>query len=136
MNPDKPTSPANDAQIAPQLEEATPEFLAAMSECLCLLETRGMNHPDTLRAMQRAMSLTPPSTRSFLSKQARKLGLLPEADGYTDDGLPVYSLESIAAKLDVGMDKAKEAMQVMLLARELLGLPAVLVDPATIHRKH
>ena len=136
MNPNKPASPASDTQLAPQLEEATPEFLAAMSECLRLLETLGMNHPDTLRAMEQAMSLTPPSTRSFLSKQARKLGLLLEADGYTDDGLPVYSLESIAAKLDVSMDKAKEAMQVMLLARELLGLPAVLVDPATIHRKH
>ena len=45
-------------------------------------------------------------------------------------------LKSIAAKLDMSMEEAHEAMDAMLADRAELGLPAVLVDPATVHRKH
>ena len=62
--------------------------------------------------------------------------MIPEADGYTDDGQPVYSLEAIAAKLDMSMEEAKAAMNAMLADRAALGLPAALVNPATVHRKH
>lgn len=123
-------------EVARQLKEATPEFLAAMSDCLRLVKSLGMEHPDTTRAMQRAMMLAPPSMHAMVADKVQDLGLIPEADGYTDDGQPVYSLESIAAKLDIGMDEAKEAMDAMLADRAALGLPAVLVDPFKVHRKH
>lgn len=122
-------------EVARQVAESTPEFLTAMNECLRLTETLGMEHPDTTRAMQRAMQLSPPSLNDFMADKAKELGLIPEADGYTTDGEPVFSLEAIAAKLDMSMEEATQAMDDMLTAREELGLPAVLVDPATVHRK-
>lgn len=36
----------------------------------------------------------------------------------------------------MSMDEAKAAMDAMLEDRAALGLPAVLVDPAKVHRKH
>ena len=123
-------------EVAQQLADSTPAFLAATSECLRLVETLGIDHPDTTRAMQRAMLLAPPSMHTFISEQAHELGLMPQADGYTDDDKPVYTLESIAAKLDVSMDEAKEAMMAMQSDCEALGVPAALINPATVHRKH
>ena len=125
----------HDIELARHRQEATPEFMAAMSACLRLVETLGMEHPDTTRAMQRAMLLAPPSMTSFMADTAKELGLIPEADGYLDDGQPVYSLEAIAAKLDMSMDEAKQSMSAMLEDRAALGLSAVLVGPATVHRK-
>lgn len=121
---------------AHQLAEATPEFMAAMSACLALVESLGMDHPDTTRAIQRAMTLAGPSMNAMMADKARELDLIPEADGYLDDGQPVYSLEAIAAKLDMSMEDAKAAMDAMLADRAELGLPAALVDPAAVHRKH
>ncbi|CAN5533039.1 hypothetical protein BH10PSE16_BH10PSE16_33010 [soil metagenome] len=126
----------HDIEVARQVKESTPEFLAAMSACLALVESLGMEHPDTIRATQRAMALAPPSMHDFAAHQAQELGLIPEVDGYTDDGQPVYSLEAIAAKLDMSMEEAKDAMEAMLTDRAELGLPAALVDPDKVHRKH
>ena len=123
-------------EVARQVAEATPEFMAAMSACLRLVESLGMDHPDTIRAMQRAMALAGPSMNAFMADKVRELDLIPEADGYLDDGQPVYSLESIAAKLDMSMDEAKAAMDDMLEDRAALELPAALVDPSKVHRKH
>ena len=72
----------------------------------------------------------------FMEAKAQELGLIPEADGYADDGKPVFSLEAIAAKLGIGMEEAQQAMDAMLTEREGLGLSNVLIDPATVHRKH
>lgn len=123
-------------EVARQVVESTPEFLVAMSACLRLTESIGLEHPDTTRAMQRVMALAGPSMNAFMVETAKELDLIPEADGYTDDGAPVFSLESIAAKLDMSMEEAKDAVNAMLNDRAELGLPAVLVDPAKVHRKH
>ncbi len=136
MTHEEDAAQTHEIEVARQVAESTPEFMAAMSACLRLTETLGLDHPDTMRAMQFAMSLAPPSLNAFMAAQAHELGLIPEADGYTDDGQPVFSMESIAAKLGIGMDEAKEAMDAMLAARNELGLPAALVDPAMVHRKH
>jgi len=126
----------HEIEVARQLREATPEFMAAMSECLRLVESLGQDHPDTVRALQRAMMLAGPSLHEFVARQAQELNLIPEADGYTEDGEPVYNLETIAAKIGVGMDETRQAMDAMLADRAALGLPAALVDPATVHRRH
>ncbi|MDO8772167.1 MAG: hypothetical protein Q7K57_26390 [Burkholderiaceae bacterium] len=123
-------------EVARQFAESTPEFLTAMSACLALVESLGIEHPDTTRALQRAMALAPPSMHDFVAAQAHELDLIPEADGYTEDGEPVFSLESIAVKFDISMDEAHAAMDAMLEDRAPLDLPAPLVDPATVHRKH
>jgi len=123
-------------EVARQAAESTPEFLVAMSACLRLEESLGMDHPETTRAMQRAMALAPPSMQAFMADTAEDLGLMPDADGYTDDGQPVFSLESIAAKFDMSMEEAQAAMEAMLEDWAALGRPAALVDPVTVHRKH
>ena len=123
-------------EVARHVAESTPEFLAAMSACLRLVETLGMEHPDTARAMQRAMLLSPPSLNDFMEDKAMELGLMPDAGGYTDDGAPVFSLESIAAKLGISVYEAQQAMDAMRSDRAALGLPDVLVDPAAVHLKH
>lgn len=128
------TQAAHEAELEQHRRDATPEFMAAMSACLRLGERLGLDHPDTAAAMMRAMSIAPPSMRDFMAAQANELGLIPEAVGYTTDGEPVFSLESIAAKLDMTMPEAQAAMDAMLTERAALGLPAVLVDPATVHR--
>ena len=125
----------HEIEVARQIAESTPEFLAAMSACLDLVNTLGQDHPDATLALMRAMALAPPSMHKFVATQAHELGLVPEADGYTDAGEPVFSLEAIAAKLGIGMEEAKESMQSMLAAREDMGLPNVLIDPATVHRR-
>jgi hypothetical protein len=132
----KAAADKHEAELTLHRQEATPEFMAAMSACLALVESLGMEHPDTTRAMQRAMALAGPSMHDFMARQAKELDLIPEADGYLDDGEPVFSLESIAAKLGLGMEEAKEAMDVMLEDRAAQGLPAALVDPSKVHRKH
>ena len=133
---DEDAAETHEIEVARQVAESTPEFMAAMSASLRLVETLGMEHPDTTRALQRAMLLAPPSLNALMADKARELDLIPDADGYTEDGQPVYSLESIAAKLDMSMDEAKQAMDAMLADRAALGLPAALVDAATVHRKH
>lgn len=126
----------HELEVARQFAESTPEFLTAMSACLALVESLGMEHPDTTRATQRAMALAPPSMHDFVAAQVQEMGLTPDADGYTENGEPVFSLESIAATFDISMDEAKAAMDAMLEDCAALGLPAALVDPAKVHRKH
>ena len=118
------------------LKEATPEFLTAMDACLALVETLGENHPDTIKAMRRAMLLSPPSLNALMADKAREMGMMPDADGYLDDGAPVFTLESVAARLGISMEDAQEAMDAMLADSAALGLPTEQVDPATVHRKH
>lgn len=126
---------AHDAEVAQQVAESTPEFLAAMSACLRLEESLGPDHPDTVRALQRAMLLAPPSMLDFVGREAKAMGLIPEADGYTEDGTPVYRLEDVAAKLDISAQEAQEAMDTLLQDSAALGLPCTLIDPARVHRK-
>ena len=126
---------AHDAEVAQQVAESTPEFLAAMSACLRLEESLGRDHTDTVRALQRAMLLAPPSMLDFVGREAKAMGLIPEADGYTEDGAPVYRLEDVAAQLGVDLEEAQEAMESLAQDSAELGLPFKLIDPAVVHRK-
>jgi hypothetical protein len=132
----KAAAEKHNAELELYRQESTPEHRKAVQELLHLVETLGIDHPSTTRALQLSMSLAPPSMKAFMAETAKEMGLLPYADGYTEDGQPVFSLQAIAAKLDVSMDEAKAAMEAMLEDRAALGLPAGLVDPATVHRKH
>lgn len=124
------------AEVELYRQESTPEYRQAVQEVLLLVETMGLDHPNTTRALQLSMSLAPPSMMAFLAETAKEMGLIPEALGYTEDGQPVFSLEAIAAKLDMSVHEAKAAMDGMLEDRAALGLPAALVNPATVHSKH
>lgn len=117
-----------------QVAESTPEFLEAMHACLILKDELGLEHPETSRALMVAMALAPDSLKDFMAEQAKELGLMPEPDGYTEDGEPVFTLESIAAKMGMSMEEAQAAAEIMLADCGELGLPTVLVDPEAVHR--
>ena len=127
---------SHDARMEQHIQDATPEFIAAMSACLRLVETLGIEHPDVAVAMVQAMMIAPPSMADFASDLAKELGLMPEAHGYTADGEPVFTLDAIASKLDFSMPEVQDAMDAILASQEAMGLPASLIDPATVHRIH
>jgi hypothetical protein len=116
----------------------TPEFMEAIKRHQRLVDTLGMNHPDTMRAMMLAMELAPKELIDEFGEMVREMGLMPEADGYLDDGLPMFRLDDIADRLGVSPADAEEAMQKMLSERESLGLSnaGILKDAALIYRKH
>jgi hypothetical protein len=130
----QPTS--HDARIEQNLQEATPEFMTAMSACLRFVETLGIEHPNVAVAMVQAMMIAPPSMADFAADLAKELGLMPDAHGYTAGGEPVFTLDSIASKLDLSVPEAQDAMDAILASQEAMGLPASLIDPATVHRIH
>jgi hypothetical protein len=115
----------------------TPEFMAALERHLRLVDTLGMDHPDTLRAMILVIELAPKELKDEMTDMAREMGLLPEVHGYLEDGSPMFRLEDIAERLGVSLAEAEEAMHRMLAEREALGLPntGVVTNPALIHRK-
>ena len=135
QTPAEEAQEAHDAEVAQHLEEATPEFMAAMSACLRLEESLGPDHPDTVRALQKAMLQAPPSMMEFVGREAQAMGLIPAAHGYSEDGEPVYRLEDVAAQLDISVEEAQEAMDTLLQDSAALGLPCTLIDPARVHRK-
>ena len=121
----------------PECFQYTPAFLAAVDRHLWLVETLGMDHPDTQRAMMVSLELAPPHIHAMMGDMARDMGLIPETDGYLDDGSPMYRLEDIAERLGVSPAEAEEAMHKMLAEREALGLSnaGIVTDAARIHRK-
>jgi hypothetical protein len=63
--------------------------------------------------------------------------LIPDqADGYLEDGTPVYQLESIARTLGMTEDEAQESVQAFMADRAALGLDVTPIDPALIHHTH
>jgi hypothetical protein len=113
----------------------TPEFMEAIKRHRRLVDTLGMDHPDTRRAMMLAMELAPEELIDEIGDMAREMGLMPEAYGYLDDGSPMYRLEDIAERLGVSPSEADEAMHKMIADREALGLRStgILTDTALIH---
>lgn len=112
------------------------EFMAAMEVARRLAITLGEIHPDTMAAMMMAVELAPPDAQEVFYSSMRSSGAMPEASGYADDGKPVFSLESVAAKFGVSDQEVQQVMNQILEARDELGLSAVMVSPARIHRKH
>jgi hypothetical protein len=115
----------------------TPECLAAVEECLRLVEILGENHPDTLRATMLALELAPEEIKAKVSAMARKLDLMPDACGYLADGTPMFSLGDVAEKLGMPPEEAEASLQAFLAERESLGLSnaGITFDPALINSK-
>ncbi|MDD2712583.1 MAG: hypothetical protein PHU77_06640 [Simplicispira sp.] len=115
--------------------DSSPEFLAAVDDCLRITEALGQDHPHAKRAMQRVMALAPRSLMDELHKMADELGLMPEPDGYLEDGQPVVSLQAVAAQLGISLEEAQKGMDEMLAELEAAGVPVQTIDPASVHRK-
>lgn len=132
------SSAADDAQseTARNFAESTPEFLAAMDECQRLTETLGIEHPETSRAVRLAIQLAPESLTEQLALHVLGMRRLPEAYGYTDNGEPVYSMESAAAFFGLTLEEAQSAVDAMFETLSPSELPALLNTSVTVHRMH
>lgn len=115
----------------------TPEFMAAIKRHRRLVDSLGMNHPDTLRAMMLAMELAPKELIDEFGDMAREMGLMPEADGYLADGTPMFRLEELAGRLGVSPAEAEETMHKMLADRAAMGLSndGIVTDARLVHWK-
>ena len=115
----------------------TPEFRAAINVQLRLVEALGIDHPESMRAMVLAIELAPEELKNKMADVAREMGLMPEANGYLDDGSPIFRLEDIAARLGMSIAEAEEAMHKMFTDREALGLSnsGIVTDATLIQRK-
>ena len=124
-----------DTQPRPHhLADASPEFLAAVDELTRTVEALGHEHPQAKRAMQRAMALAPRTLRDEITRMAESTGLLPQPDGYTEDGQPMVSLEGLAAQWGITLEEAQAHMDEMLAELEAAGVSMPTIDPACAHR--
>ena len=114
----------------------TPQFRLAMQKHLHLVETLGEEHPDTMTAMMLAMEYAPQALKDDMHAEAVKLDLMPQADGYLENGEPVYRLEDVAAKLGVSVQDARATMDKLMVDRSAAGLDTILIDSALVHRRH
>lgn len=105
----------------------TPDFMEAIKRHRRLVDTLGMDHADTMRAMMQAMELAPNELIDEFGNLAREMGLMPKADGYLEDGSPMYR-----SPVD-----AEEAIRSMHAEREALDLSnaGIVTDATRIHRQ-
>lgn len=115
--------------------KTTPEFMVALEMHHSMQITMGLHHPLTQRAFTLVMDLAPTELKTLMADKARELGLLPEADGYLDDGTPCYRLEAIAEKLGLTEYEAQASVQSFMADRAALGLDTTPIDPAQINLK-
>ena len=116
------------------LADASPEFLDAVDELTRTVEELGHEHHQAKRAMQRAMMLAPRTLRDEITRMAESMGLLPKPDGYTEDGQPVVSLETLAAQWGMTLEEAQAHADAMLAELEAAGVTMPAIDPARVHR--
>lgn len=115
----------------------TPEFMEAIERHLRLVDTLGMDHPETMQAMRLAMELAPRALKDEMTAKMRALGIIPEACGYLDDGTLLYRLEDVAKRLEISPAHAEESMRKIMAEREALGISnaGIVLDAARIHWK-
>ena len=113
----------------------TPAFLAAVEEHHHAAEALGHDHPQARRLMFKVLELAPRSLLDTMQAKAQELGLMPEADGYTDDGQPLYSLEAVARQHGLTEEEVAAGIEEMLETCGDLGIGPLVIDPARVHRK-
>ena len=120
-------------QAAQILAGASPEFIEAMHLAGHLKDTLGIEHPETRKALARAMEIAPEGLKRRMRCMAIEMGLMPPTpDGYTEDGHAVYSLDGIAARLGISIEDAEEAADAMLADRAEQGLPNAAIGPDVV----
>lgn len=110
----------------------SPEFLRAAEHHAALAERLGPEHPDVMMAMTTVLEHAPATLKETIHAKAVEMGLMPEPDGYLEDGSPVYRLEDVAAKLGAPIAEVEATMRA-LVAMHGDGLA---IDAALVHRRH
>lgn len=113
-----------------------PAFSEAMLQYVRISERLGDDHPEVMKALTKALSLSPDWFRDEMYAKAKKMGLIPEPVGYLDNGDPVYSLESVAKAHGISIEEAEQSMDEMLSDRAELGLSSeVITDHSLVNRR-
>ena len=83
------------------------------------------------------MHYAPPEYRAVVDQVAEEMDLIPEPDGYLDDGTPMISLSALAKHHGLSMDEAGAMFERFMADREALGLSnaGFVKGPNFIHRK-
>jgi hypothetical protein len=91
------------------LRAETPEAKAirqAFAEARRLIDRHGEDDPRAFAAIVKAVNLQDPG---FMDAKLTECGIhLPKPDRCTDDGMPLYSLEALAAALDADLGDLEE----------------------------
>jgi len=103
-------------------QPVNPEFLKAFDHYKKMVEQYGKDHPITEQALALTMHYTPEHVKAEIYKKAKKMGLLPRASGYTDDGKAVYSLDDIAKHFDLPIEAVEGRLSQMMENRQKVGL--------------
>jgi Mn-dependent DtxR family transcriptional regulator len=115
----------------------TPEFSEAMRRYVDACKRYGEESEQARNLFSEAMLIAPPAFEEEAKQMAREMGLFPEADGYLEDGTPVFNLETIAKHLNKSREEVAKEFQRLNTKRAELGLPedGVVTDPSKIFRK-
>ena len=113
----------------------TPEFLGAIKRHRQSMESLGADPPFTMRAFALAMHHAPTELIDEFAEMAKKMGVLPQASGYLEDGTEVYALDKIASNLGVTIAEAEAIMDNTIADRDALGLPNIDIGSNQIHSK-
>ena len=83
------------------------------------------------------MAYAPPEYLAVAYQCADEMNLVPEPDGYTDDGTPMISLSALAKHHGLSMDEAEDMLERFMADRESLGLSnaGIFINANNIHRK-
>ena len=120
-----------------QAKHLPPEFSEAMHRHMEIVERLGEEHPDAKRSLMVAMYQAPDWFKDDIAKMGNEMDLLPQATGNLEDCSPMFSLNAIAEKHGVSIERAEQDLKMMLSVRQELGLPldGVMTDSSLIHRK-
>ncbi|MDR2166068.1 MAG: hypothetical protein LBO79_10740 [Zoogloeaceae bacterium] len=115
----------------------SPEFRQARDAHLRLVDTLGMEHPETNKAFILAFELAPQRWRDEAYKIAGAMDIVPESCGYLEDGTPLFGLAALAEKMGVPLEEATEKVETLMTIRAELGLSndGFLTDTTKIYRK-
>ena len=83
------------------------------------------------------MAYAPPEYMALAYQCADEMNLVPEPDGYLDDGTPMISLSALAKHQGLSMAEAEDMIERFMADREALGLSndgIVRKDATNIHR--
>ena len=83
------------------------------------------------------MHYAPPEYLAVANQIAEEMNLVPEPDGYLDDGTPMISLSALAKHHGLSMDEAGAMVERFMSDRDALGLSnaGIVKDATNIHRK-
>lgn len=90
------------------------------------------------RLFMEMMHYAPAEYLAVANQIAEEMNLLPEPDGYLDDGTPMISQSALAKHHGLSMEEAGEMVEQFMADREALGLSndGIIRNAANIHRKH